>query len=350
MVRRVVSKVGFLAHLVHRHRRSSVHTSDMKSRVFVSCGQRAGEKEVANKVGKLLEKRGFDVYIAIDVQTILDINAGIIRELKNSDCYLFVNFRREPIGDKYRGSLFSNQELAIAYALGFERILVINQSGVMAEGMLRYIAINTEEFVELDDCCTTVERALDRAGWTADYSRRLRADQLRISDEVIRYRNLTGRFLYINIWNHRSDIAALEATARLSEFGPTGQALQQSPIRSPLKATAFPGFSHTIFPKSHEAFDLLCVGTYGKAAGPNFSSSPASGAIVGSAMPHEKPGVFLNSALDVLSAPCLPITPGTWQLRYEFFAIDFPVLSVLVDFTLTDRYEPSAKIHSQEVI
>jgi hypothetical protein len=322
----------------------------MKSRVFVSCGQRAGEKEVADKVGKLLQKRGFDVYIAIDVQTILDINAGIIRELKNSDCYLFVNFRREPIDNKYRGSLFSNQELAISYALGFERILVINQSDVLAEGMLRYIGINTEEFVELDDCCTTVERALDRAGWTADYSRRLRADQLRMSDELIRYGNLTGRFLYVDIWNHRPDIAALEATARLSEFGPAGQALQQCPIRSPLKATARPGFSHTIFPRSHEAFDLLCVGTYGKPAELNFSSPPVSGAIVRPAMMDEKVGVFLNSALDVFVAPQLPITPGAWQLRYEFFAIDFPVLSVLVDFTLTNQYEPSAVIRSQEVI
>jgi hypothetical protein len=37
---------------------------------------------------KLLEGRGFNVYVAIDVQTILEINAGIIRELKDSDYYL----------------------------------------------------------------------------------------------------------------------------------------------------------------------------------------------------------------------------------------------------------------------
>jgi hypothetical protein len=58
----------------------------MRSKVFLSCGQRPDEKDIARSVGKLLEKRGFDVYIAIDVQTILEINAGIIRELKNSDC------------------------------------------------------------------------------------------------------------------------------------------------------------------------------------------------------------------------------------------------------------------------
>jgi hypothetical protein len=156
----------------------------MRSKVFLSCGQRPSEKQVAAKIGELLGERGFDVYIAIDVQTILEINTGIIRELKNSDCYLFVNFRREQIGSEYRGSLFSNQELAIAYALGFERILVINQEGIRREGMLGYIGVNTETFIDFDDCCAIVGRALDRAKWTTDYTRRLRADRLRFSDEI----------------------------------------------------------------------------------------------------------------------------------------------------------------------
>jgi hypothetical protein len=331
----------------------------MKSKVFVSCGQRPDEREVARKVGTLLEGRGFEVYIAVDVQTIHDINAGIIRELKNSDCYLFVNFRREKIsrksGGKYRGSLFSNQELAIAYALGFKRILVVNQQGVLPEGMLRYIGINTEEFIGFDDCCATVERALDRSGWTADYSRRLRADNLRFSDNPIRYGNLVGRFLvghflYVDVRNDRPDIAALVTTARCSEFALEGQAPKPSPVQSPLKATAFPGFSHTIFPKSHEAFDLLCVGTYGKPE----SSCPApaaSGALLGSEVVlREEPGVFLNTALDSDVVPRLPITPGVWKLHYEFFAIDFPVLSVWVELTLTDWNEPGARILTQDVI
>src|SRR5690348_5423915 len=116
----------------------------MKSKVFLSCGQRPPEMNVAQALKKLLEQRGFNVYLAINAQTILEINAGIIGELKNSDCYVFVNFRRDQIGEKHRGSLFSHQELAIAYALGFERILVVNQRDVLSEGILRYIGINTE--------------------------------------------------------------------------------------------------------------------------------------------------------------------------------------------------------------
>jgi hypothetical protein len=96
--------------------------SDMRSRIFVSCGQRPAEKAAAKEISEMLETRGFYVYVAIDAQTILDINGGIIRELKSSDCYLFVNFCRDKIDGGYRGSLFSNQELAIAYALDFDRI------------------------------------------------------------------------------------------------------------------------------------------------------------------------------------------------------------------------------------
>jgi hypothetical protein len=61
-----------------------------------------------------------------------------------------------------------------------------------------------------------------------------------------------------------------------------------------------------------------------------------------------EPGVFLNTALDVVAPPRLPITLGVWHLRYDFFAIDFPVLSVLVELTITDWNQPSAKLLSQE--
>lgn len=326
----------------------------MKSKVFVSCGQRPSELEVARQVGKLLERRGFNVYIAVDVQTILEINTGIIRELKNSDCYLFINFCREKIakkkGAKYRGSLFSNQELAIAYALGFERILVINQRDIVPEGLLRYIGNNTETFSNFDDCCDTVERALDRSKWTADYSRRLRAGEPRFSDGI-QYGTISGTFLYLDIFNDRPDIAALETTAKCSEFARIGESLRPCPIRSPLKATGRPGFSHSIFPKSHEAFDLLCIGTHNTPVNVGaFGVPPLSGSIAGAKIMHEEAGVFLNTALDRVGPQSLPITPGTWVLRYEFFAIDFPVLSVLVELILRDHSEPRASVMRQDVI
>jgi hypothetical protein len=326
----------------------------MRTRVFVSCGQRQEEKNITLAIGDLLRRRGFEAYVAIDAQTILEINRGIIGELRNSDCYLFVNFRRDPVGHEYPGSLFSNQELAIAYAMGFERILVVNQSGAPREGMLGYIGINTETFEDLNDCCAVVERAIDRSGWAPGYSRRLTAGNLRFGDKLIRYNDLIGRFLYVDIKNGRPDTAAMEATARLSEFGPKGGPSQPCPIRSPLKATARQGFSHTIFPKSHEAFDLLCVGTQINEVS---SNAPVVRNVTLTIAPTLPPfrvssrdvGVYLNSAEDVLGADRLNMIPGVWWLKYEFYAIGFPLLSLQIELAFTNLDTCTAEIISQEV-
>ena len=66
----------------------------------------------------------------------------------------------------------------------------------------------------------------------------------------------------------------------------------------------------------------------------NFLAPPVSGDLVGREAMHGARGVFLNTALDVDSAPHLPITALVWNIRYEFFAIDFPVLSVWIEITL----------------
>jgi hypothetical protein len=214
--------------------------------------------------------------------------------------------------------------------------------------MLRYIGVNTEEFADFRDCCAVVERALKRSKWANDYSRRLAAEGLRFSDGLIRHGSLIGQFLYLDIKNNRPDIAALEATGRLSEYGPKGQSLRPSPIRAPLKATGRPGPSQTIFPKSHEAFDLLCVGNYTELPSPNFYLPPVSGALYRTSTILEQPQVFLNTVLDVVGSHALQITLGVWHLRYEFFAVGFPVLSATVELTVKDWSKPSARLLVQD--
>jgi hypothetical protein len=314
-------------------RGSSVGGAPSKSKVFISCGQaNRQEIKIASKIGGLLRSRGFHSYIAKKVLTVFEINSGIIRELKDSDCYLFVNFRRERIGPgEFRGSLFSNQEFAIAYALGFERLLVINQKGVKPEGMLAYIGCNTDGFDKPNGCLKAVKKALEESNWKPDYSRRLIAGKPSFSDLVLYSDGLTqvkGRILYLDILNHRPDMAALETTARLKNLRQAKtKTWMASEIRSPLKATRGRGYSHTIFPSSSEAFDLLCIGESSDAAG--------------------QTKAFLNCALDLLPKPCVPITSGVWELEYEFYAIGFPVLRVMVEVTWSPNGQLAAKILRQ---
>ena len=324
----------------------------MRSKVFVSCGQHnKEERQLASSIAGLLERKGFEPYVAIEVQTVFEINSRLLRHLKDSDCYLFVNFRREQLGDgSCRGSLFSHQEFAIAYALGFENILVVNQCGVAREGMLGCLASNTDEFENLDDCLAVVDRAIGRAGWLNTYSRRLTASGLRFSEDLISYGQLVGHFLYIDIHNQRSDIAALEMTGRLSAYSEKGMPFQPSGVRSPLKATGRPGFSHTVFPSSYEAFDLLCLGWWLPQAAleGNVQSTNATTAIAERhqmlQMEVADRRVYLNTALDVRPLASLPITQGEWLLKSEFFAIDFPLLSVAIELKIGAGAPPSARL------
>jgi hypothetical protein len=308
----------------------------VKGKIFISCGQREKELRIAQKIGAMLRARGFDCYIAKDVQSIPEINWGIIRELKNSDCYLFVNFCREELPKgKFRGSLFSHQEFAIAYALGFEdKILVVNQKNAKREGLLRYFGCNTQEFTDYGDCVAVVCRAMRGTNWRSDYSRRLHAGRPRVS-RGIRYTNpdtgidLKGDMWILDIHNHRPDIAARETSCKLVSYKRTGSRVTtQSEIQSPLKASGRPSFSHTIFPQSHASFDLFCIG----------ESIYHSG---------EK-RVYLNSALDLTPTPSLRITNGSWELTYEFHAIDFPVLRVVIGLNWPKKSRSWVKVLTQE--
>jgi len=305
-------------------------------KVFISCGQASPpEIRVAKKIGRFLKGRGFRFYIAKEVQTVFEINSEIIRQLKASDCYLFINFRRDKVGaHKFRGSLFSNQEFAIAYSLGFQKMLVINQRGVAPEGMLRYIGCNTEEFDGYADCFDTVKKVLDRANWNPNYLRCLRAGAIRLSDEVF-YRDqagsVRGRIATLEIHNGRPDLAALETSGRLNRYWDVrSRNKMECSIRSAIKATGRPGYAHTIFPDSHEAFDLFCVGRADH-------------------LPNED-RVYLNSALDLIPKPALEITRGVWKLEYQFHAIGFPLIIVMVRLEWPRDGLPSAKVVSQEVM
>jgi len=82
----------------------------MPARVFISCGQAIEEeRNVSNELEQWFRSEGYDPYVAIQVQTIGDLNAGIIEALKASD-YVFINFQRDKIvagKDEFTAVLFT---------------------------------------------------------------------------------------------------------------------------------------------------------------------------------------------------------------------------------------------------
>lgn len=286
----------------------------MGAKIFLSCGQSDDrERDAAARIKQALFADGFEVYIAIQAQSIQDVNSGIIGELQRSDYYLFIDFARECLSwgpcSETRGSLFTNQELAIAYVSGFEHVLFFREKSVRLEGLLRYMASNATVFTSIDELIARVPQAVRDHGWQADYSRHLVATSIHWRDGI-QYKSLQGRFLYVDIKNKRKDRAAFDTTARLESIVPSGGVRYASPNRSHLKVFGEPTFHQVIWPSSEGTFDALVVDD------------------------RAPPRVFLNNALDVFPLPALLQTPGCYSLKYAVLARDFPVLSFTIDLEL----------------
>ncbi|MBU1119304.1 hypothetical protein KKH43_05475 [Patescibacteria group bacterium] len=299
----------------------------MSSKVFISCGQNSSdEKKIASRVFSWLKSEGFDPYIAIEAQSIEDLNLRIIEQLKNSDYYIFIDFCREEIeleneGQKiktYRGSLFTNQELAISYELGFEKAIFLQHSEIVQEGLLKYILANPIQFSKNSDVLDIIKNEVNKREWKHTYSRHLIERKLRWSDELIVYRDHTGSYivkiLYIDIHNERQDKAAFSTVARLNSIVSLTQT-ELSFDRSHLKATGQPGYTHIIWPKDHVSFDLIMVD----------GNDPSK--------------IYLNSALDMLPRKPIIVASGKYLLNFSVLSTDFPVLNFSIDLKVTGRLD-----------
>ena len=292
----------------------------MPGRVFISCGQATEEeRQVAWAIKDYFEGAGFRPYVAIQAQSIQDVNSAIVSELKSADYYVFVDFPREPLphpsAERHRGSLFTHQELAIAYTLGFEKAVFLQQKDVHLEGLLRYTASNAAKFSRIAEVLPTLKRLVEERQWDPAYSRHLVVHGIHWSDALLSFGShtgeaLVGRFLYLDIENRRTDLAAFSCVARLAFFeGPPGTPHHPSD-RSHLKVTGQPGFVQMIWPSSTGAFDLLLVKLQGGA-------------------------VCLNNALDVIPKPELISNAGHYILHYEVLAEAFPILEIAVALHVT---------------
>jgi len=135
----------------------------IRARVFVSCGQRDDEQQISLEIGSRLSELGYDPYVAIEEQSTLSVITNILDMLEKCEYYLLIDFKREQlipgsrehllgfIEDKekridHRGSLFSNQELAVAIFLK-KPLIAFQEEGVTTrDGMLSAIQGNVIRF------------------------------------------------------------------------------------------------------------------------------------------------------------------------------------------------------------
>lgn len=133
-----------------------------KARVFISCGLRTGkEKRIGNAVEKFFKQKGFETYLAEKVHSPEGLTENIFRFMRSSEYFVFIDFKRNLINsDTYRGSLFVNQELAIATFLQIPG-LGFTEKGVKREGILDYQIWNAFDFEDGKEILSRIESETD---------------------------------------------------------------------------------------------------------------------------------------------------------------------------------------------
>ncbi len=161
------------------------------AKVFISCGQASDEeRSIAHQVSERLARMGFDPYVAVEVQDLRGLAENIYEQLGASEYFLFIDFRREYVVDErhafdasnapkvYRGSLFTNQELAIASYRGLQPV-VLQEDGIRRDGILNVIQANCIPFSDRRNLAAVAETAVRDQGWD-----RAHRNLIRVSRDV----------------------------------------------------------------------------------------------------------------------------------------------------------------------
>lgn len=281
--------------------------------VFLSCGQRSGEKEIARKIEEMIKNEfGMNCYNADSVQGFDDV-MSITENLSKADYYLFIDFKREgdlPI------SVFTHQEFALARAWGVTDILAFQEKGLKSYGMLAYVLTHPIEFTR-DRLLDLVREEIGRKNWKKEYSRNLVIARLRPDDNLIAFTDHTGQSLdkvwFLHVCNHRKDRFAVDALAILHSVTNEKTRRECRPDSSYLKWGGQKGFHKTIFPEDEAHFSAFAI-----RAG--------------------QPGVFLHSAADVVRKPVISET-GQYKLQYRVFSETFPPAKAIVLLNYTGPLE-----------
>ena len=242
----------------------------MRARVFISCGQNkdTGEASIAADIAKVLEGLGYDPYIAVAEQSLKGLTENIFRRLSESEYFLFVDFKREPLstgGSTYhRGSLFSHQELAIAAFLGKQVIAFQEKSVLRLDGIISFLQTNSIEFEKRRDLPGLVAKEITNR-WRSDWRNELEIgrDLRQFVDEVHMLPNQPGphpvRYFHLSVTNHDNHLTAFDCYAYLvaAQTLPGRETLRINEVEYKWRAVTFPNV--IIPPKRAREFDAFFV-------------------------------------------------------------------------------------------
>lgn len=133
---------------------------------------------------------GFVPYVATNRQSLRGVVENVLFELHRSEYLVFVDFIRDEVKaptnlrERFRGSLFSHQELAIATDLGLEMLGFQEEGLDPRDGFVGYIQGNVYTFRAVDRAhlpsivVRQVRRRLRSGEWATGWRRQLRIEAI----------------------------------------------------------------------------------------------------------------------------------------------------------------------------
>ncbi len=196
------------------------------AKVFVSCGQKTPEeRQVASEISSMLTDLGFDPYVATEEQTLKGLRENIFWNLESAEYFLFVDFRREQLANQseHRGSLFTNQELALASFLDLD-VMTFQQTGVLKlDGLMRFLQANAVEFSNPADLPDLIRKRIEKVRWESGWKRRL---AFRLCDPLMvdarAQDGALNRFFHLSVGNPHSRKPALLCSCIVESIERTG--------------------------------------------------------------------------------------------------------------------------------
>lgn len=189
----------------------------LRAKVFISCGQTRGsdEEEIAHRIAERLIQLGYDPYIAIEEQTLRGIKENIFYQLKTSEYFIFIDFKREQIivdkQKRYRGSLFCHQELALASYLDIPLIAFQEQGIIQRDGLMNFLQANSIPFTDRNLLPNVIADTIQQRGWDPLWKNQLllERDPEQFVNATRLPENQLARFFHIRVRNLHPRKAAI---------------------------------------------------------------------------------------------------------------------------------------------
>ena len=242
--------------------------------MFLSCGQRPQELEIAESISMKLRSLGFFPYIAVKEHSLRGIKENIFTRLEESEYVIFIDFKRERLFQEkngqfsdtrtHRGSLFSHQELAIATFLEDKEIIAFREAGVAKEdGILKYIQANCVEFSNRKDLPQLIMEKIHELDWKSDWINglTLERESSDFQDAQVPSRG-SCRFFHIKIINNHYRKTARNCIAFLESIYDVKHDTMASPELAEFKWKGTIVESVSIAPKSYRYLDALYASHY----------------------------------------------------------------------------------------